>query len=211
MKLPFWLETQILKIVKPQIKTKVQFFIDGKPTIKFYGKSLNANFLQFLYSNFNKNSADWVASPAPFNSKVYVLNNAGVYEDVQTTTCQLWISAGGDWRGIVFGQGSKAVTPDVISLQSIIRHGTAPNNLVYLQQQGIQGVTTVGQNSSFIIQKIATNSSGNTITISELGIYANGSSFGNNDFILIYYDSGFSQEVLDGQTVTCQITFEITT
>lgn len=208
--LPFWLENFFNKITKPQITTKVEFFINDKSKLKFFGKSLTANFLQELYANYNKNSADWVVSPQ-YGSKTSAKTHGGGLTSFESTTPQLWISAGGEWRGISFGSGTQPILPDVYKLQTMINNGTGAGQLLYMQQQGIVGVTVTGSNSKFVIQKLATNSSGGTITITEVGIYSNGSALVDQNYVLIFYDTGFNLPVLNTETVTCQITFEITT
>jgi len=73
MKLPFFIETQLNKLLKPQLVAIVETFIDGKRSRRFYGKSLTANFLQWLYCQMNGADVSWVASGAPFNSRTTCL------------------------------------------------------------------------------------------------------------------------------------------
>jgi hypothetical protein len=73
--------------------------------------------------------------------------------------------------GIVAGTGTNAVTISDYSLQTLIAHGTGAGQLSYAVEQ-FSTPSTVSSTRSFTTFRTLTNNSGNTITINEIGIYA---------------------------------------
>jgi hypothetical protein len=75
--------------------------------------------------------------------------------------------------GIVVGSGSTAVTPTDNSLATVIPQGKGQGQLLY-DGTNLYGIVFSNPNGSFNIQRYFTNSSGDSITINEVGIYAVG-------------------------------------
>jgi hypothetical protein len=219
LKLPFLIEKALLDklgaihtIVEITKKDSLGNILQRK---KFIGKSLTANFLQNLYVGFNNNqvNANFPSSGAPFNSSINVLNLAGslTYNANPTNPASFGIIAGvGDLtQGIIVGTGTTSPTPQDHVIQTPITHGSGAGQLQYQQQTSLSGVQIVGNNSTLILNRIMVNNSGGTINVSEIGIYANTILYASS--FMIYRDLVSGVSVLNTQTLTCQITFQITT
>jgi hypothetical protein len=210
MKLPFFIETQLNKLLKPQIVTIVETFIDGKPSKKFYGKSLVANWLQFLYAQLNANSGGYQNSMAPYNNQIGVQRaDTGAIANVGSLNPMN--SHGGlnvVNEGIILGSAVVVPTPASFNVGTVITSGVGANQLQYLVQTSIQGVEATGQNSSFILSRSYNNASGGNVTVNAIAIY---SKVTTNPYML-YLDSVTPSDVIgNGELYTVNITFQITT
>lgn len=209
MRIPFKVETFLNKIIKTQIVTIVETFIDDKPQKKFYGKSLTANFLVAIYAHFNDNNANFLVNPAPFGGvRQSGLNLAGGLVNYAEPVMYLDAGVGVITHGIVVGSGSTAPAPGDFNLKTTITNGVGAGQLSYSVQASTQGCTISGSNTSFILQRLMTNGSGGNVTVNEIGIIfeMSGQSY------LIYRDVlGSSDVIPNGSTYRVDITFQITT
>jgi hypothetical protein len=208
MRIPFLIETAFNKVFKPQIVTIVETFINDKPSQKFYGKSLTANFLQILYNHFNAGDADFNVGGAPFTNRSNVgKNTAGV---VTTVTQSLFSIAAGPavaTQGIVIGSGNTAAAPADFNLNTKIANGAGAGQLQYQTQTAPFGPTIAGANTSFLLERLFVNASGGNVSINELGI-----EFAAVGSFLIYRDVlGATDVIPNGGTYRVTITFQITT
>lgn len=211
IKIPFFLESLLLKAVKPQLVTVVEFFLDGKPVKKFYGKSVNSNFLTWIYAQFANNEAAFATSPAGNNAKTDIRMDDGSWQNRSSSVMLMGSPAVGiDFRGIVFSSVAQSLLPNVYTITNIIRHGVGANQLSYSVQGSVKGSTILGQNTEFILQRTAQNLSGADISVAAFGIYCGGSTFLARDYFLIYVDNA-AITVVNGQTLTCQVTWKVTT
>lgn len=208
MKLPFFLETQLNKILKPQIVTIVRTYIDGKLSKKFYGKSLLANFLQMLYAQYSNGSAGTFAvSGSPFVNNSQAVRTTGALASANATIMTLNASTGVVTNGIIVGSNNTAVTATDYVVNTLIAHGSGAGQLLYGAQGASQGVQISGLNSSFILQRTFTNSSGANVTVREICIYV----LCNTVSFCQYRDIVSPDDVIgNGQVYTVNITFQIT-
>lgn len=208
MKIPFFIETFINKIVKTQIVTIVECYIDDKKTRKFYGKSLTANFLQAIYNHFANNDGDF-ATGTFCNSLIAVGKNTS-NSQINSANPDMNLNANTSvsTNGIVVGSGNTAPVPADYKLGTQIATGSGAGQLNYQNQVGLAGPTIVGQTTSFILQRLFTNNSGGNVNVNEIGLQflLSGQSY------LIYRDVLGSTDVIpDGSTYRVSITFQITT
>lgn len=207
MKIPFIIEKTFNKIFKPQIVTIVETFIDDIPQKKFYGKSLTANYLQFLYAHFAQNSANFVNSGAPFSSKNTATTTSNTQVSCQSVTENLNAALGDATKGIAVGSGTGAPAPGDYVLGTLIANGSGANQLNYQAQTSIQGAVISGANTSFILERLFTNNSGGSITVNEIGMFVN-----NAGQWLIYRDLVSPGDTIpNGSSYKVNITFQITT
>ena len=208
LKIPFILEKQLNKILKPQLSTIVELKIDNKLKKRFYGKSLTATFLQYMYSNFAQASTNFVASTSPFSDNTNIKATSGINYNVFDRVWTLNAPINNSSWGIMLGIGTTPPTPSDYKLETLINSGTAGGQLNFYQQTAVQGVVVSGSVSSFVLQRVAVNNSGADITINEVGIGINEAGI----IALIFRDiiSG-GLLVPNTSTVTITITFSITT
>lgn len=222
MKLPFFIEKKLLEKLGA-IHTIVELTttnLNGKIVNhkKFIGKSLTANFLQGLYALMGNNttSADFPASGLPFsanhniidvtNASYTITNSANYVENF----FRLNNPVGSDGWGTVVGTGNTAVTPQDYKLQTKIANGIGAGQLSYMQQGCVSGVNILGAVSSLILNRIYVNGSGGDITVNEVGIYT--WMITNTKATCIYRDIVVGGQLVPStNTLTCQITFQITT
>ena len=193
----------------------VSAFPNGKITNHkcWHGKSLTGNFLQWLYTNYAEGtSVDFALSS--FNggtanqyTKGILGSNSGTYNAYS----KLHGEVGDTLKGIVFGTGITPVTALDYKLITLIAHGTAAGQLSYQQQGASQAPINVDLTTTFILQRIAVNNSGDSITINEIGIYSSQPAWGNNPICLFREIVSGGLAVLATQTLTAQITFQVTT
>lgn len=210
LKLPFWFETQLNKLLQPNIVTIVETFIDGKPSKKFYGKSLTGNFIQWLYAHNSQNDAAFQLSPSINNTRTsgWRIDTGAATGGLQSMDLDITAGAGIVNQGMVLGSDVVVVTPSNFSVGTLINSGVGAGQIVYNTQVSIQGNTIVGQNTSFILQRTFSNNSGGNITVQAIAIYCNETTGG----FMYYLDSVAPADVIaNGQVYTVQITFQITT
>ena len=73
--------------------------------------------------------------------------------------------------GIVIGTGTTAVAPTDYQLATLIADGTSSGTLEYFSSSGTN-LTISAPTGSFDLERLFRNSSGGTITINEVGVYA---------------------------------------
>jgi hypothetical protein len=91
-------------------------------------------------------------------------------------------------NGIVAGTGTNAVTESDNALQTLIAHGTGSGQLSY-GAVGFTAPATAGSTTSFTISRTLTNSSAGSITIREIGLYAQGYYASTPGFFCIIRDT----------------------
>jgi hypothetical protein len=211
VRIPYFLEKQINKIIKPQIVTLIETFIDDKPKSKFYGKSLTANFLQLVYRNFNNyDNFNFATPPAPFNNiQAYCLNTSNaLINQTSALAYQINGALGNDLKGIAVGSNNTAPTPLDYILNTKIANGSGAGQLNYQAQTSSQGTTVVGAVTSFILERIFVNNSAGDVIVREVGILA-GVIPG---YTLIYRDILPGNETIGTtKSYRVKITFSITT
>lgn len=107
--------------------------------------------------------------------------------------------------GILFGRGTTAVSSDDYSLVTPITEGTGANQLNHSLVTFDSGLTTSGSNIYFQIYRTATNNTGSTITIEEVGLVEKS---GSNYLFLI--DRTLSTKaILAGNGTTCTYKIQI--
>jgi len=82
----------------------------------------------------------------------------------------------GSKLGIQVGTGTTAVTPTDIALATRVAHGRATGQLEYGGCELIN-IVFANPNGEFTIRRYVTNSSGGSITVNEVGIYAVGTDY----------------------------------
>lgn len=212
IKIPFWLETQINKIIQPNIVTIVETFIDGKPIKKFYGKSLVGNFLQTVYAYMNQDDAvNFVIGTAPFDDLTACLRiDTGAKNVGAITTGLLDItgSAGQTTFGTVLGSAVVVPAPGSFNVGTLITHGAGAGQLQYSAQGSTQGCVVSGSNTSFVLSRSFTNASGGNVTVNAIALYQTNIVGG----VMIYLDSVSPADVIgNGQVYTVNLTFQIST
>lgn len=90
---------------------------------------------------------------------------------------------GGDF-GIVLGTGTNAVTPIDHKLQTPILHGTGAGEMEYLSGFNPQDITVSGSDAYFDVERMCLNSSGGSITVNEIGVYATADFVTNGDELI---------------------------
>ena len=97
-------------------------------------------------------------------------NNANQNTAVRVTAAQGTVGVSS--TGIVVGSGSTAVTISRYALATQIAHGVGAGQLSYAAQT-YTAPTTDGTKRYWKITRVFTNTSGGTVTVREVGLYAN--------------------------------------
>ena len=117
---------------------------------------------------------------------------------------------------IIVGSGSQSNPYNAINLNAPISNGSGTGQLLYSPPNIPTGITISGNQAYFIVSQSLTNQSGETITISEIGIITSigiqynydASIYGGN--VLVWYDILSSPISIDnGQSATIYYTFSI--
>jgi len=219
MKLPFFVEKQLNRLLKPQLNTILKIYVDGKLKRKLFGKSLNANFMQYLYGFLSSGSNGYVVefpqSQAPYTQP----NSFMGISPSPITRVELSISSGSvaicnvngtlndDTIGIVIGDGNTAVQADDWKLDNQIFNGSGIGQLLYGNVTSPISPHIVGNTSSFVLRRTFNNSFGATVTIKEIGLYA---ARGTGNSVCFYRDVITPLNVLDTQTLEVELTWSIT-
>lgn len=113
--------------------------------------------------------------------------------------------------GLRVGRGAGAVLPTDYEMNNLISHGVGANQMTY-GAQGYEAVTVVGQATSFRITRAFTNSSGVTITVTEIGAVLTQVDSANSTRYLCYLRDLLASgvPVPDGSTFTLRYTFSVT-
>jgi len=97
------------------------------------------------------------------------------YPAMSSTYLRILVAVGGagqDNKGILFGTGDTPVTPDDYDLASRILEGTGSNQMNY-GNTTLEEITAITNGYQFRIVRTATNNSGASITVKEIGLAAN--------------------------------------
>jgi hypothetical protein len=111
--------------------------------------------------------------------------------------------------GIVVGTGTGAEANDNYALGAQIAHGTGAGQLQY-GSQAFTDPAIVAGNVDAILTRAFTNVSGATITVNEIGLYAQGYDGSVRYFCAIRDVLSAGVNVLNGQTLTVQYTLRTT-
>lgn len=173
--------------------------------------SLVGNFLVYLYCAFSYgNYGNYTLCTilgSTYNQRMTDVNLAG-NKTIYNYAPKLDAVSSDVSYGIVFGTGSTGVSPSDLQLETKIANGTGAGQMSYGVSQGTVPPTISGSVTSFTIQRSATNNSGSPIAVSEVGIYV----YLGGSIFNFYRDLiSPAQTVPNLQTLTVQITFEITT
>jgi hypothetical protein len=119
-------------------------------------------------------------------------------------------SRSADSQGIVIGTGTAAVVPDDNALQTQIRSGEDATEIMYFGT-AIYGLTidTGADTASFTVEALFKNMSGGSITVNEVGIYANGEGGSIYKFCIIRDKLASGQAVADGEYLKVTYTISI--
>ena len=191
---------------------------DGKIVRRYkkHGRSLTGNFLQHLYAHYaNEDNTDFAQSS--FNGATdnkFVKGDDGAQLQVMGITYfrnVARVGVGSVMAGTLFGTGTTAPTALDYKIETLIPHGTGAGQFSYQQQGASQAPKAAGNTTTFILQRIAVNNSGGSITVSEIALYTNNGA-GTQRSVCAYRDLvSPAQEVLATQTLTAQITFQVIT
>jgi len=204
------LKFALSKPPRGQIKFIVTTYIDHKISKRYYGKSLVGNFLQLLYGLFsNADSTDFPASGAPWSS---LLNLKDITSTNRLCTSSTYKAVDADinqvTHGLVFGTGDTAPAAADLSLETLIANGTGAGQLSYQNQIATQGCTIVSLTTSFILQRLAVNTSGGQIDVNEIALYMQMSSYS----FCIYRDVlSSADEIPNGSTYRVTLEISVTT
>ena len=119
--------------------------------------------------------------------------------------------AGALTRGIIVGIGSTAVSISDYALGTECVEGTGADQLNYLAQTYTAPAVS-GSECSFTTTRVANNNSGNTVTVTEIGIYVLAVDSGSTSriFLGIRDVLASSQAVPDGGAITVVYTLKVT-
>jgi len=179
--------------------------------LKGTAKSLLRNFMYWLQSWFTMVADDtypnaWTAPDTGNISRTLPqLSNVA-----HSRLGMCGIGANSSLWGLRVGYGDAAVTPVDFELEHLIEHGSTAGLLVY-NNQTVEAVTVVGQNTTFRVSRSYTNNSGSTITIKEIGAAMSiHDSAGTTRYLLYLRDVLPSNvPVPDGSTFTLRYTFTV--
>ncbi len=180
--------------------------------------SLNENFAAIIYDLWFQANFTWVDV---YGYKVYPSGG-------QITTFTINAPAGNSTYGIVVGSGSPASGTNLATVSNLylpIPNGTSAGQLQYEAVTVQSGPTLSGTTTSFVFYRNFINSSGGTVTVSEIGIIAyitaptleetlpsGTTQTASSDYVLISYDvPSTAITVQNGQTLQITYTFSVTT
>ena len=180
MKIPFFVEKQLNKILKPQLTTVLKVYVDGKLKRKLFGKSLNANFMQYLYgfiTSGTQGGADFPPSQAPYTQANQYRAISGAFPFALTVIniasgsvaiCNANGALNDDTLGIVVGSGNANVQADDWKLDTQIMNGGAVGQINYGNSTSPDAPHIVGNTSSFILRRTFNNTSGELLQFPKL-------------------------------------------
>lgn len=214
MKLPYFIDSKLKKKFS-QIYSELVISIhdkDGKiiRTNKQVCDSYTENFLAGIYAMFANLGSGGIGYgfTAPHTSANSIFSIINVENTMSAANFAATAPATNAVNGLVLGTGSVAPTPSSRALTSPITHGSGPGQLVYQAGQCLAGTTILGNVSSFVLLRSFTNSSASTITVREVALY---SSLTATHFMLLMDLLSPAQDVLSLQTITIQLTTQLTT
>lgn len=171
-------------------------------------RSFVSNMMGFIYMNF-ANAATATGDTVPtklISGTSTALTASNNFMLNQGTPGTLAAPA-----GLVVGTGSGVNTsPTQSALGTIIQSGVAGSTLQYGAMSN-QKMTTSGQDTTMLCSRQFTNSSGGSITINEVGLYANTTSASNTagSTWMIARDL-VTQTITNGNSATCTYTIKCT-
>lgn len=175
-------------------------------------ESIVGNFLQLLYINLSRtDEINYIASSfngATGNSTCK--NSAGVNGTlpVDTNNFGLGAGVGADTYGTLIGTGFTAPLTTDFKIETVINNGVGAGQMTYTPQYGSLAPANVGSITNFTLQRIFTNNSGAGITVQEVAILT---AQGANKYCIYRDLIAGGVNVLDTQSLTANIKFEITT
>jgi len=108
--------------------------------------------------------------------------------------------------GPVVGTGITEITINDYVMETLIAHGTSAGQLQY-SVTVFGAPTTTAPGTSFIVTRVFTNNSGNSITINEIGLY---SYLPTYSFLIVHDNLTSPVTLANGETVTLNYTFTTT-
>ena len=174
--------------------------------------SLVGNFLQKLYCNFsNFNTTNWTASNynGATANNAHIIGITGANIIIAGSDQGYMASVAGDLSaGIIFGTGTTAPSALDYKIETIIPEGVGANQLSYAVMLGSVAPSSFGFDTTFRVQRSATNNTGNDVPVSEVALYLK-NAYGT---FCIYRDLYTpSVTVPNLQTLNTIIEFKITT
>jgi len=125
-------------------------------------------------------------------------------------TIMLYAVDDDDVYGTIVGTGSTAPTTTDYVMETPIAHGVGAGELDY-NVQSFVAAAEVGANSDLQLVRTFTNSSGNSITVEEVGLYARSENdAGVTKYFLILRDVTGGVVVANGETLTVTFTLRTT-
>ena len=109
--------------------------------------------------------------------------------------------------GVVVGTGTTSPTSADYVMETLIAHGVGAGQLSY-GATSKTAAAVVGANVDFILTRTFNNGSGNTINVTEAGLYCYVSNAGK--YAMIIHDVFSAVAVTNGQTLTVNYTFRTT-
>ena len=177
--------------------------------IKKYRKrkchSFVRQFIDLLYAGCSKGVNTVILDTSNTNRTYCVLDNSYITHDVHIMTNAPVSNA---TYGPQVGTGVTAVSINDYKIETIINHGIGSGQLQY-SAVTFGAPTTTAAGTTFIVTRVFTNGSGNSITINEISIVVTA---GASDYLhLIVHDNLVSPVTLaNGETVTLNYTFQTT-
>lgn len=114
-----------------------------------------------------------------------------------------------DTYGLLVGKSSEAIANTNYKMYDQILHGNTAGKLMHGSHSWVDA-QIVGANVDFIILRSFSNISGNTITITEIGIYVKMEGSAANQYFLILRDLPTPVELENGKTITVIYTLRTT-
>jgi len=111
-----------------------------------------------------------------------------------------------DNLGVVVGTGTTAVTVTDYALETQIAHGTGAGQLAY-GASTVNGLITDGSTIYFNVSRVFTNNSGSSITVNEVGLYAN---IASASYYYMLDRTLSTQAIADTDTATCVYRLSVT-
>lgn len=172
--------------------------------IKDYGEHPSHSFvLQFLEAFYAMSAGiDYAVTTIGGTEDTWGMNNL----------ISLDGAIGNEYEGIVIGTGITAEANTDIALSALINNGIGSGQMEYGVQQFPSVPAVVGANVDWVLERIMANSSGGTITITEIGIHMQeGYLTGVATCRLMIRDLlAASADVLDTQAITVTYTLRTT-
>jgi len=176
--------------------------------------SLVGNFMQYLWAHFSNGvSVNWAVSGyyAPFGHNYAITGTTNTNINLTSTYPYMVANAGVLDAGMIYGQGTTAPTAQDHIIQTQIAEGVGANQLNYNVMQGVVAPSSSGADTTFRLQRLATNNSGSDVPVSEVALYMN-TGGGTTSQFMIYRDLFLPTVTIPNlQSLNTIIEFKITT